>query len=57
MYREIKRSGFEDDELPELNGYYGVTAQRAADARRARRRKLIRPEELRAYVIAQLRIG
>ena len=57
VYREIKRNGFEDDELPELNGYYGVTAQRTADARRARRRKLIRLEELRAHVIAQLRIG
>ena len=40
VYREIKRNGFEDDEVPELNGYYGVTAQRTADARRARRRKL-----------------
>ena len=39
VYREIKRNGFEDDELPELNGYYGVTAQRTADARRARRRR------------------
>ena len=46
VYREIKRNGFEDDELPELNGYYGVTAQRTADARRARRRKLIRLEDL-----------
>ena len=39
VYREIKRNQFEDDELPYLNGYYGVNAQRAADARRARRRK------------------
>lgn len=57
VYCEIKRNGFEDDELPELNGYYGVTAQRTADARRARRRKLIRLDDLRAHVIAQLRIG
>ena len=35
VYREIKSNRFEDDELPNLNGYYGVTAQRTADARRA----------------------
>ena len=37
VYREIKRNGFEDEELPYLNGYYGVNAQRVAAARRARR--------------------
>lgn len=57
VYREIKRNHFEDDKLPNLNGYYGVTAQRTADARRARRRKLIRLDDLRAHVIAQLRVG
>ena len=34
VYREIKRIVFEDNEMPELNGYYCVTAQRTADARR-----------------------
>ena len=57
VYREIKRNGFEDDELPELNGYYGMVAQREASKRRARKRKLIRLEDLRAHVIAQLKIG
>ena len=57
VYREIKRNCFEDDELPELNGYYGVVAQREASKRRARRRKLVRLEDLRAHVIAQLKIG
>lgn len=57
VYREIKRNGFEDDELPELNGYYGMVAQREASKRRARKRKLIRLEGLRAHVIAQLKIG
>ena len=38
IYREIKRNHFEDDELPYLSGYYGVNAQRSAEARRARRR-------------------
>jgi len=57
IYREINRNGFEDEELPYLNGYYGVNAQRTADARRARRRKLIRLEGLRAHVIDRLKTG
>jgi IS30 family transposase len=57
VYREIKRNYFNDEELPELNGYYGVVAQREASKRRARRRKLVRLEVLRAHVIAQLKIG
>lgn len=57
VYREIKRNGFEDKELPDLNGYYGVYAQRTADTRRARRRKLIRLEGLRAHVIDRLKAG
>lgn len=48
VYRDIKRNGFEDEELPYLHGYYGVNAQRTALARRARRRKLIRLKDLRA---------
>ena len=43
--------------MPELNGYYGVTAQRSAQGRRTPRRKLIRLEKLRSHVIAQLKIG
>lgn len=54
VYREIKRNRFEDNELPYLSGYYGLTAQRTADARRARRRKLIRLDDLRAHVINRL---
>ena len=42
VYREIKRNFFKDDELPELNGYYGMNAQKSAAERRARRRKLVR---------------
>ena len=29
VYRDIKRNGYTDEELPELNGYYGVVAQRS----------------------------
>ena len=57
VYREIKRNYFNDEELPYLNGYYGMVAQREASKRRARRRKLIRLETLRAHVVTQLKIG
>nr|WP_245759311.1 IS30 family transposase [Tranquillimonas alkanivorans] len=57
VYREIRRNRFEDDELTYLSGYYGVNAQRYADARRTRRRKLVRLEELRDAVVAQLKEG
>ncbi|MFK5998846.1 MAG: helix-turn-helix domain-containing protein, partial [Rhodobacterales bacterium] len=42
IYRDIKQNGFVDDELPNLNGYYGMVAQRSAMGRRARRCKLVR---------------
>ena len=38
VYREIKRNAISDEELPELNGYYGMVAQKEALARRVRRR-------------------
>ncbi|AHD03710.1 hypothetical protein METH_23040 (plasmid) [Leisingera methylohalidivorans DSM 14336] len=57
VYREIKRNRFEDRELPYLNGYYGVNAQRTAAARRMRRRKLVRLKDLRKAVITQLKEG
>ena len=57
VYREIKRNFFTDEELPQLNGYYGMTAQRATAQRRARRRKLVRIPELREAVIDRLQEG
>lgn len=57
VFREIKRNRFVDDELPKLNGYYGMTAQRSAVDRRARRRKLVRFVELRDAIIEQLKEG
>lgn len=57
IYREIKRNSYVDEELPYLNDYYGVTAQRYASARRSRRRKLIRLPELRNAVVDRLRDG
>jgi len=57
VFREIKRNRCEDAELPKLNGYYGMTAQRSGVDRRARRRKLVRFVELRDDVIKQLKEG
>jgi hypothetical protein len=48
VYREIKRNYFNDEELPYLNGYYGMNAQKYASDRRARKRKLIRLDDLRS---------
>ncbi|PZX12348.1 IS30 family transposase [Palleronia aestuarii] len=57
VYREIRRNAFTDDEPPYLSGYYGMTAQRSAEARRARRRKLVRLRDLRDAVILQFKEG
>ena len=42
VYREIKRNFYKDEELPQLDGYYGMNAQKFTAERRARRRKLVR---------------
>ncbi len=57
VYREIGRNRFGDDELPELNGYYAVLAQRKAAERRRRQRKLFRMPELLAAVVDRLQAG
>ena len=57
FYREIKWNWYADTKLPNLNGYYVMTAQRTAARRRARRRKLVRSVDLRNYVIKQFAEG
>ena len=57
IYREIKRNRFVDEELPELNGYYGVLAQKTASQRRHRRRKLVRCADLLGAVLEGLDAG
>ena len=57
IYREIKRNSYVDEELPDLDGYHGMNAQRFASARRARRRKLIRLPKPRAAEIDRLKEG
>ncbi|MFD1910997.1 transposase [Halodurantibacterium flavum] len=50
LYREIKRNRFVDAELSDLNGYWGLIAQRKADGCRSQRRKLLREAKLRERV-------
>ncbi len=57
IYREIKRNRFEDDELPELNGYFGLLAQKTASERRHRQRKLVRCADLLGAVLEGLDAG
>lgn len=57
IYRELKRNHFEDDELPHLNGYYGLVAQQKAEERRHRRRKLIRLPHLLNAVLEGFEAG
>lgn len=57
IYREIKRNTYTDEEMPELNGYYGRIADRFAAERRHRRRKLVRCPELRDAVIEGFEAG
>jgi IS30 family transposase len=57
VYREIKRNFYKDEELPQLDGYYGMNAQRFTAERRARRRKLVRILALRDAVIDRLQEG
>ena len=57
IYREIKRNRFTDSERPHFSGYYGVTAQTYAKARRAHRHKLLRLDGLREAVIDRLKAG
>lgn len=55
IYREIKRNRFVENELPQFSGYFGVTAETFAKVRRERRRKLIRPDDLREAVVERLK--
>lgn len=57
VYRDINRNGYIDEELPELNGYYGMVAQKSARQRRAQRCKLVCLVGLRKTVIKQLKEG
>ncbi|MEM9279016.1 MAG: helix-turn-helix domain-containing protein [Pseudomonadota bacterium] len=57
VYRELKRNKFVDQEMPELNGYYCLTAHDKAAGRRVRHIKLVQHAELREAVIDRLKVG
>jgi IS30 family transposase len=55
--RELRRNTFEDQQIPDLNGYYCVTANAMARERRAKLRKLARFSHLRQSVIDRILHG
>ncbi|TDQ29679.1 helix-turn-helix protein [Phyllobacterium brassicacearum] len=57
IFRELKRNRFEDPEMRELSGYYGVTADARSKDRRRNLRKLIRLPQLREAIIERIRHG
>ncbi|MDG0989813.1 MAG: MOFRL family protein [Yoonia sp.] len=57
IHREIKRNWWHDDEVPQADGYWHVTAQTLADRRYMKRRKLEQHKDLRQEVIAKLKTG
>lgn len=56
-YREIKRNFYKDQGLPQLDGNYGMNAQRLTAERRARHPKLVRIPALQDAVIDRLQEG
>jgi len=57
IFREIRRNTFIDELIPDLNGYYCVTAHDMACERRARLRKLMRFSRVRQSVIDRIKHG
>jgi IS30 family transposase len=57
IYRELRRNRFVDREMPELNGYYCVTADEYAKQRRKHQSKLLKFRELRDAVVDRLKAG
>ncbi|MBW4708381.1 IS30 family transposase [Roseobacter sp. YSTF-M11] len=57
IYRELKRNFYSDEELPNLNGYYALTAQAMSEKRRAIHRKMIVHPELKVAIEDRLKAG
>jgi len=57
IFREIQRNMFIDEVVPDLNGYYCVTAHDMACERRAKLRKLVRFSRVRQSVIDRIKHG
>lgn len=54
IFREVRRNMFIDKQIPDLSGYYCVTAHEMACERRAKLRKLARFSHLRQSVIDRI---
>ncbi|MBB3354124.1 IS30 family transposase [Rhizobium sp. BK049] len=54
IFRKLKRNAFEDRQMPDLSGYYCVTAHEMARECRARLRKLARFSHVRQSVIERI---
>lgn len=57
IFRELRRNTFEDREMPDINGYYCVTANAMARERRAKLGKLARFSHPRQWVIDHILHG
>lgn len=57
IFRELKRNMFVDKVVPDLSGYYCVTAHDMACERRAKLRKLVRFSNVRQSVIDRMKHG
>ena len=57
IYRDLRRNHFDDEELPELNGYYALNAQHMYERRRAVHRKMIVHPTLKAAIEDRLKAG
>ena len=57
IHREIKRNWWHDEDVPQADGYWHMTAQTLADLRYTKRRKLEQHKDLRREVIAKLKTG
>jgi hypothetical protein len=54
IFREVRRNMFVDKQIPDLSGYYCVTAHETACERRAKLRKLARFSHVRQSVIERI---
>lgn len=57
IFRELRRNKFEDVEMPDLTGYFCVTAHSKAKERRSRHRKLVGHPQLQAAIIERIKHG
>lgn len=57
IFRELKRNHFQDEQLPDIVGYFAVAAHQECATRRSRKRKLIKHSDLRHLVTDRIKDG